>query len=324
MVFDLSLYKTFSETEPTLPIFMQIGWLDAVCGKNTEGGKNWSAALATDKNGQIDAAIVFQIRKKWGITTLSEPPLTPFCGVWLRQKSFSKTYEAQTYVKKTLEQLIEQLPKAHRYHFRFHYNLTDWQPFYWAGWQQMTRYTYVLGLSEKDFFQNYSTNTQRNIRKANAQFTYSTGSDFSKFLKINNLTYQRQQLNAAFFNDCWKNCEKFLVETQSRSLFFAQNIERNEIPNAFGTEGGYDAAMYVIWDKNNRTAYYMGGGATEKGRENGAMHGLMHYILIEAQKLGIEKFDFEGSMLKGVENFFRGFGGDLMPYHQVWKKPFWL
>jgi hypothetical protein len=30
-------------------------------------------------------------------------------------------------------------------------------------------------------------------------------------------------------------------------------------------------------------------------------------------------FDFEGSMLKPVEHFFRGFGGGQTPYLQVWK-----
>jgi hypothetical protein len=314
----ISIYQDFCKNEPTLPIFMQSGWMDALCGEDTEGGKNWSVALAMDSKGQIEGALVFQIRKKWGIKTLSEPPLTPFCGVWLRPKTFSKQHEANSFVKKTLTQLIEQLPKAHRYHFRFHYSLTDWQPFYWAGWQQMTRYTYVLNIAENTgFYKNYNTNTQRNIRKAQSLLSYSTDAtptaDFSKFLTINNLTYNRQQLNASFFNQYWNQCEKFLAEEQSRSLFFAHN-----------TEGVCEAAQYVVWDKNNRTAYYLGGGATDAGRESGAMHGLMDFILKEAQKMGMEKFDFEGSMLQGVETFFRGFGGMLMPYHQVWKKRFFF
>jgi hypothetical protein len=30
-------------------------------------------------------------------------------------------------------------------------------------------------------------------------------------------------------------------------------------------------------------------------------------------------FDFEGSMIKSIERFYRGFGGELTPYYQIWK-----
>ena len=33
----------------------------------------------------------------------------------------------------------------------------------------------------------------------------------------------------------------------------------------------------------------------------------------KAKELGCSTFDFEGSMLKGVEKFFRGFGPELVP-----------
>jgi hypothetical protein len=312
------VFHLFCEEEPMLPLFMQAGWMNALCGKNTEGVQNWSCVLACDEKDAIEGVLVFQIRKKWGFTTLSEPPLSPFCGIWLRPKTFKKQHEHYHFVKKTLAALIEQLPKAHRYQFRFHYNLTDWQPFYWAGWQQTTRYTYVLNLIENaDFFQNYNTNTQRNCRKADRIFTYTLAAAddhtaFAKFLKINQLTYKRQGLKPAFFNAQFEKADTYLSEQSACWLFFAKN-----------TEGVVCAAMYVALDKNNSTAYYLGGGATDFGRDNGAMHGLMHHILTYSQQQGFEKFDFEGSMLVGVEAFFRGFGGRLMSYFQV-KKAHWV
>ena len=32
-----------------------------------------------------------------------------------------------------------------------------------------------------------------------------------------------------------------------------------------------------------------------------------------------EAFDFEGSMLKPIERFYRGFGGQMTPYMNIWK-----
>ena len=36
-----------------------------------------------------------------------------------------------------------------------------------------------------------------------------------------------------------------------------------------------------------------------------------------AKGKGLKAFDFEGSMLPEVEKFFRGFGGDLIPYYTI-------
>ena len=96
------------------------------------------------------------------------------------------------------------------------------------------------------------------------------------------------------------------MEKNRRKLFFAKN-----------TEGAIEAAIYVIFD--DKTAYYLAGGATDEGRLRGAMHGLLARAIEEAAAAGCTIFDFEGSMLQGVEPFFRGFGGELTPYFRVYK-----
>lgn len=284
-----------------VPIFMQNWWLDATC---TEG---WSVALAYSEKGEIEAALTFAKRQKWGLTTLSEPVLTPFCGVWLRQKTFKKEYEKIVYEKKYLQKLIEQLPSAHRYSFRLQTTLTDWQPFFWAGWRQETRYTYRLNIENlTTVFENFNDNTKRNIRKAARNFTIQSDSNFDKFLEINDLTYKRQHISQPIPLPIWQAVERVLTEKNRRKLFFAQN-----------TEGAIEAAIYVIFD--NQTAYYLAGGSTDAGRSRGAMHGLLAQAIEEAAAAGCTIFDFEGSMLQGVEPFFRGFGGTLTPYFRVFK-----
>ena len=49
------------------------------------------------------------------------------------------------------------------------------------------------------------------------------------------------------------------------------------------------------------------------------MHYLLGQAIQDAQAKELEIFDFEGSMLPGVEAFFRGFNGELKPYFTVWK-----
>ncbi|MDZ7878025.1 MAG: GNAT family N-acetyltransferase [Saprospiraceae bacterium] len=280
---------------------MQNWWLDAVC---TEG---WSVVLTYNKNKDIEAALVFVSRQKWGVTTLSEPLLSPFCGIWFRQTVFQKQYEAITYQKQQLEQLIQQLPTAHRYNFRLSTALTDWQPFYWAGWQQETRYTYRLVIGDLDkIAKGFSDNTKRNIKKSANFFSIQNSTNFDTFLKINDLTYQRQNIKHPIPLKTWQAVDTVLSEKNQRRIFFAKN-----------TEGVVQAAIYVVFD--GTTAYYLAGGTTEAGRTHGALFGLLNYAIQEATAQGCTIFDFEGSMLRGVEPFFRGFGGQLTPYFRVFK-----
>lgn len=45
---------------------------------------------------------------------------------------------------------------------------------------------------------------------------------------------------------------------------------------------------------------------------------LIHQV-IENLSDDCTQFDFEGSMIPGIEKFYRGFGGQLTPYFQIWK-----
>jgi len=44
---------------------------------------------------------------------------------------------------------------------------------------------------------------------------------------------------------------------------------------------------------------------------------LVQKSIEKAKQLGCQIFDFEGSMLKGVEIFFRNFGGKMEPYYTI-------
>lgn len=297
------VYIKFCQVEQSIPIFMQNGWLDAVCSKGT----TWDVVLARDEKGAIIGVLTYQVKQKWRLTILNEPLLSPFCGVWIKNKNSTKLYEKHFLAKKILEELIKQLPIFHFAHFRFSTTLTDWQPFFWAGFKQTTRYTYQLDLTQtNNLFAQFNQNTQRNIRKAEKIFTISTSDDLDKFLKISNLTFDRQNTKSPIPYSIWQKADVFLKTNNLRTIYFAKN-----------TEGAIEAAIYIVFDK--KTAYYLAGGATETGRQQGAMHFLLHKAINDAKERRLDVFDFEGSMLQGVEAFFRGFNGKLTPYFSIWK-----
>ena len=71
-------------------------------------------------------------------------------------------------------------------------------------------------------------------------------------------------------------------------------------------DGNAHAGAYVIHD--SRYSYYLLGGSDAELRGSGAMSAVI-WAAIEDAARRRTGFDFEGSMLPGVERFFRAFGG---------------
>jgi len=154
------VYRELCETEPSIPIFSQAWWLDAV------EGDNWDVLLAK-KGGQVIGALPYVIQKKFGFTLLTQPGLTQTLGPWIKptQKSYPKKL---AYEKDVLGELADQLPKCDHYGRNWHCDQQNWLPFYWRGYEQTTKYTYRLSLvpGEGQLWKALQQNIRGDIRKA--------------------------------------------------------------------------------------------------------------------------------------------------------------
>jgi CelD/BcsL family acetyltransferase involved in cellulose biosynthesis len=77
------------------------------------------------------------------------------------------------------------------------------------------------------------------------------------------------------------------------------------------------AACFCIHDAQR--AYYMLGGVDEEHGAAAAAPMAMFACIRHARDLGLEVYDFEGSMVPGIEQYFRSFGGTLTPLYRVVK-----
>lgn len=189
----------------------------------------------------------------------------------------------------------------------FHYQITDWLPFYWEGYKQTTRYTYLLkNLAEKDtIVENMSGHTRRNIRKAQEKHKIQVRKEISseQFLTVLTKTFQRQGKSSP---------------PELRTL--KELIDACRKRGQGDLWGGYDendrlhAAVFIAWQESS--AYYLAGGGDPAYRASGA-HSLVMWEAIQdvADKSCV--FDFEGSMIPGVERFFREFGAIQTPYFTI-------
>lgn len=288
-------YQQFNKAE-NLPIFAQPWYLDAVCDDGI-----WDAVILEEK-GKILAVLPYFLKQKWGFRYITMPLFTKYLGPY-----FAKEYNL-TEQYHILEKLIAQLPKIQAFYQNFHPDITNWLPFYWAGYQQTTRYTYQLDLSDLDaVFNNINRNMRRNIKKAQAQLFVSLDNTPEDFYAINRLSFERQGLRTPYTLEQFLKHDQALAAHKARQIFFARD-----------ESGKTHAAAYLIWD--TQSSYYHLSGDDPQLRDSGAGILLVwEAIRYTKENLHLNLFDFEGSMMQNIEAIRRQFGATQVPYFYIWK-----
>jgi len=291
-------YRLLCSAEPSLPIFSRDWWLDAVCGAD-----KWDVLLYEEK-GCIRAALPLYLPLP---KVVSMPPYTQTMGPWFAAAAADTKYATALGQRQAVCKAFPgELKKYASFLQNFNYAVTDWLPFYWAGFQQTTRYTYLLkDIGRRDrLWDNMSANIRRNINKAKEQsgIIVRQGIPADDFLRIVGLAFERRQ--------------KKLPHIARLAQLIATTKERGQgdLWGGYDTEGRLHAVAFIAWQESS--AYYIAGGADPALRESGA-HSLTLWDAIRDVAAYTGLFDLEGSMLPGVERFFREFGAIQTPYFTI-------
>ena len=147
----------------------------------------------------------------------------------------------------------------------------------------------------------------RRIRLARQQVRLVHDLPLEEFYRVNTLSFQRQGLPAPYSLAQFRRLDAVLEAAGRRQLFFAVD-EQDRV----------HSVAYLIWDAT--TAYFLLAGDDPALRASGA--GVMlawEAIAYASEVLQLDCFDFEGSMLAGVERIRVRFGAVQTPYFFIWK-----
>jgi len=293
------LYRELCSKEDSIPVFSRDWWLNAACGDD------WDVLLE-EKNGKVQAAMPLYVPCHRIITM---PHYTQTMGVWFAAGADDTKYSSMLEQRQTIcKSFIDRLKSYKNFRQNFSHDFTDWLPFYWAGYSQTTRYTYILH-DIKDFDKSLSRMSQqarRNLKRAEEQsITVRRGINTDDFLKIQALTFERQNK---------RNTQSSAV--LRRIIDAAREREQGDIFGGYDEEGNLHAVAFVVWQ--NSSAYYIAGGSDPALRSSGA-HALVLWEAIKYASQYTDTFDFEGSMIPGVERFFREFGAVQTPYFMIYR-----
>lgn len=290
-------YRQFCREIPDLPIFLEPWYLEAA-----QDGESWDAALVRQQD-RVVAALPYFLKKQYIFQVITQPTFVKFLGPVLApdQRELSRQHRC-------FKNLIGQLPRVDSFKQHFHPDITNWLPFYWAGFRQSQRYTYRLNVEDLDqVWKNIAGNKRREITKADRLLHLEHDLPLKDFYRVNKMSFERQKLAIPYSLNQLSRLDAALSANDAGKMFFAVD-----------DQGQIHSVAYLIWDRQ-RAYFHLAGDDPQLRKSFGGFWLIWECIKYTQQSLGLKVFDFAGSMLPEVEPIRRRFGAEQVPYSYVWK-----
>jgi hypothetical protein len=289
-------WNDFVDRSPQGSIFAKTFYLDAL-------GALYKIAVLRD-GGEIQGGIILS---KNEIGVYSNPLLAKYLGILVRPTE-GKYVNRLNVEKQIVEEIVSNIEWSNTFDYTFHPAFKNWLPFYWKGYRQEVRYTYrIENLSQlAKVWQGVESRVRKNMRKAKKCGIIIKEEVPPKiFYNIWEATFKKQGGSAPV---SYALFEKFWTGLSAQHAI--------KILAAVDQYGRYHAVSGIVYDA--KTSFLLFNGMDGK-LPNYEANTLLVLESIEFASKVSKSFDFEGSMLQPVERFYRGFGGTLTSYYNIWK-----
>lgn len=297
LINDINLFA--EKAEPIIGVFGSKKWLSVY------GDKLQLIGIYKDEL-QLIGGFYFLKTKKYGFNFVKLPPYTPHCGLFFVSESKNKS-SINNFSKEVMNDICLYFTqqKSSLTILAFPSEIIDFQSFIWDKYKVIPNYTYRINLSNsiEDIKSNFDTKNRNVISKAIKEEVVVTENSLKQ---EELLKFFKTSLTTAGANVYDEELKNIFLNFADASNSFALIAKKGD--EFFGT-------VFCVYDKN--TCYYLLGGVNKNSGVQGINNLLIQKSIEKAKELGCKTFDFEGSMLKGVEKFFRGFGPELIPYYTV-------
>lgn len=262
-----------------------------------------------DAGGALRGGFCVWEQRKLGLRILRNPPFTPHIGPFFEYRASNaaaRTNEERDVMEAMAAWLESQ--RAAVISLGLALNAKDCLPFYWCGFKVVPHWTYLIGVAgePETLLAAMSADRRNEIRKAERDGVCVESVGDTKALR-------------SLVHDTFARKKKSFPDRVVDTLFAEFSPGRNSFCLVSCNEGAPVASVYVVHDEH--AAYYLMGGYAD-GAHHGAGALAMWHAILKAKELGLQVFDFEGSVIPPIERYFRGFGGTLTPVFSVHKA--WL
>jgi lipid II:glycine glycyltransferase (peptidoglycan interpeptide bridge formation enzyme) len=294
---EMTTYDKFVEGQGT--IFNNSGWKRHVHKQNMR----YYGIYEEDK--QMIGVFHLYTEKKMGMNFIKNPPYVPHIGLVYKNRSINPA-SALSFDKKVIG-LVSEFVNGLNYgvvSIALPDNIRDLQPFTWKKYKVVPNYTYILSLDSPvaDLEKRMSPEHRNSLKKAlKEEVTVEKTDDYKpvKELILNTFSRKNKSLSESMINDIL-----FKFSNPGNSFSYVSRLNSKPI-----------AASFCLFD--TRSCYYLLGGYDSELKHPGAGILCIWNSILYAKEKGLRHFDFEGSMIKEVERYFRAFGPELVPYYTV-------
>lgn len=291
-----------TETTCANSVFDQPWWLDTVA----KGC--WHEAVVYNEN---DNTVLARLPYVFANGRIHLPKYTQTLGIWMNPE-IKKTQRGNEHLaaqKKVIQDLLSQLPKAKSVDFVFDSSFEYVLPFRWQGYRIEPTFSYrISDLSDLDrVFDSYGKNIRRDINRGNKNLSLDTSdNNVQDFIALQNMTYERQNRKNPIDNGFTCEVIKIAVGSGHGKILIARDENK-----------AAHAGSFLLYDE--KVCYLIMSGQDTSFGNDGAMPYILDNSIRFASTVSKE-FDFEGSMIEGIEQVYRRYGGKQIINWHVCKK----
>lgn len=277
-------------------VFEQPWWLDTVAPNS------WNELLV-EEEGEIVA--------RWPIVQrgfrIGMPQFTQTLGFWISDKVINSDPFFNKR-KSIICSLLKQLTAKKNIKINLDPNVNYFLPMRLNHFIVDPRLSYrINNLSDLDTIYNKFNNiVKKNIKSAGNKVVVYCSDDIEDLLVLIDKTFLLQKRKTPFPKNLIRNIYTASQAHNSSKLLYA--IDK---------EGNIHSGTLFVYDNN--VCYYLLAGTDPKYRSSGANTLLIWEGIKFASKVS-KSFDFEGSMIEGIETFYRQFGGEPTVYYEIRKQ----
>jgi hypothetical protein len=262
------------------------------------------------EGGKLLAGFHLYSERTLGVKVLRNPPFTPQCGPFFRTTATNpvSALEANRVVLAAVADFLDSQRLA-VVTISLNPYILDTLPFIWRDFKVVPRYTYILDLAVplNELSRGMSPARRNDVSKATRDGLTACRTDDLREVRdlvLQSLARQGAQVALRHLD----------------AILFRFSNPNNSYAFTTYCDGAAVASCFIVHDRSR--AYYLLGGYNEKLGHHGAGSLALFAAIRHSKEIGLQSFDFEGSMIPAIERYFRGFGGLLTPYATVNKA--WL
>ncbi len=266
----------------------------------------WEAWIIRHKSAWV-CVVPFLPNRTLGLLRTLQPKFAQHWGPCFIPPT-GKHYQDFSLHKEALDLLIEQLRPFRHIIWYCSPNLRYVLPFHWSGFRLSPRITYQVDLTQEiQVLEQHTSSTFRRYVRKGKDLRLSSDTEPAELLRI----LRRQQAQGHEIigrNDKdWQGLQDLMEYLRS---------SQSGVVHSIHNEAGHMEAAALFVTFQDRLIYLLGAYDPSLGSRS-AMPVLMWRSMLRGREQGMTLFDFEGSMIPGVERFFRRAGGAPVFYLQI-------